>query len=594
MPALMVMAALMRLTFSGPSGAAPGSCGDAATPMHAVQGASEVSPMEGRSVVVEGGLIGDFQAAEELQGFFVQEADADRDDDPATSEALFVFEGEEVTREVAEGDRVRVAGTVKEYGGMTELTDVTGVTICGEAGQVTPVALRLPLGEAALERVENMRVTFPQALTISGYADFDRFGEITLSHPAGGRPRMITPTAHLDPGDPEAARQVRTAASRRITLDDGRYVQNPDPLRHPDGQAFTQDHRFRGGDLVTDAEGMLTYAFGAYRLHPTRAATYTGTNPRPTVPEEVGGALRVAAVNAHNYFTTLGRRGAQDADALARQRAKLVAMLASLDADVLALVEVENGDGAAIDLISALEDEGGGGSYDVVRTGVLGSDEIEVALAYRPAAVTPVGPHAVLDAPAFLDPNDVGMDLNRPVLAQTFEDARGGVFTVAAVHLKSKGSACGAGDDDPLQGNCNRTRALAARHLSAWLAGDPTGSGDPDALILGDLNAYDQEDPIRALEAGGYTDLLDRHEGAFAYTYGFDAQFGHLDYALANASLAPQVTGATAWHVNADEPDVLDDRADHAGPAQRALYRPDAFRASDHDPVLIGLELDTP
>jgi hypothetical protein len=132
-----------------------------------------------------------------------------------------------------------------------------------------------------------------------------------------------------------------------------------------------------------------------------------------------------------------------------------------------------------------------------------------------------------------------------------------------------------------------------------WLATDPTDSGDPDALIIGDLNSYDEEDPIDAIVAGpddrrrtrdDYTDLLERFEGELAYTYVFDGLVGYLDHALANTSLTRQVTGATAWHINADEPDLLDYDTTFKSDGQDALYAPDPYRSSDHDPVIVGLE----
>ncbi len=72
-------------------------------------------------------------------------------------------------------------------------------------------------------------------------------------------------------------------------------------------------------------------------------------------------------------------------------------------------------------------------------------------------------------------------------------------------HLKSKGSDCdGIGDPDTGdgQGNCNLTRMAAAQAMVDWLATDPTGSGDPDFIIMGDLNSYAMEDPIDAILAG--------------------------------------------------------------------------------------------
>ncbi|MYC86368.1 MAG: hypothetical protein F4X18_12790, partial [Acidimicrobiia bacterium] len=215
--------------------------------------------------------------------------------------------------------------------------------------------------------------------------------------------------------------------------------------------------------------------------------------------------------------------------------------------------------------------------------------------------MTPVGPHAVIDSSvdaAFVDTK------NRPGLIQTFEEvATGERFTVAVNHFKSKGSSCDELGDPELrdgQANCNGTRTAAAEALARYLATDPTAGGDPDILIIGDLNAYAREDPIRALEVAGYTDLIRRFAGADAYSYVFDGQLGYLDYALASPSLLRQVTGAAGWCINADEPPLLDYNDDvlDAGEAtyQRKsaappIYETDAFRSSDHDPVIVGLQL---
>jgi hypothetical protein len=71
----------------------------------------------------------------------------------------------------------------------------------------------------------------------------------------------------------------------------------------------------------------------------------------------------------------------------------------------------------------------------------------------------------------------------------------------------------------------------------------------------------------------------------------FDGQSGYLDHSLANPSLAAQVTGAADWHINADEPDLLDYDTSFKPAAQDALYEPNAYRSSDHDPVIVGLDL---
>jgi hypothetical protein len=186
--------------------------------------------------------------------------------------------------------------------------------------------------------------------------------------------------------------------------------------------------------------------------------------------------------------------------------------------------------------------------------------------------------------------------LNRPVLAQTFEeDATGARFTLAVAHLKSKGSDCNAVGDPDVgdgQGNCNVTRTQAATALVNWLATDPTGSGDPDFAIIGDLNSYAMEDPVRAIENGGYVNLIDANLDGEAYSFVFGGQSGYLDHALASPSLATQATGAAEWHTNADEPVALDYNLEFKSANQQTtFYDPGPYRASDHDPLVFGLNL---
>ncbi|MEA3309947.1 MAG: hypothetical protein U9Q70_10605, partial [Chloroflexota bacterium] len=144
-------------------------------------------------------------------------------------------------------------------------------------------------------------------------------------------------------------------------------------------------------------------------------------------------------------------------------------------------------------------------------------------------------------------------------------------------------------------GNCNLTRQAATEAMLAWLATDPTGVADADYLIIGDLNSYAMEDPITTLKDGGYTDLLNSYVGAEAYSYVYKGQAGYLDHALASPTLLSQITDSTVWHINADEPRVLDYNTENKSAGQIiSLYNADPYRASDHDPVVIGLELKPP
>ena len=198
--------------------------------------------------------------------------------------------------------------------------------------------------------------------------------------------------------------------------------------------------------------------------------------------------------------------------------------------------------------------------------------------------------------------------MGRPPLAETFtlDSDRSGrgqrrAFTVVVNHFKSKGSSCGAADPvDPHQAECNLTRVAQATALLEFVDWLQTNSGDEDVLIFGDLNSYAMEDPMDTLKAGGdgvagngddFTDLLQLFEGPLAYGYVFDGQLGSLDQALASGSLLAQVLEATSFHINADEPDILDYDMSFKRPAQDALYEPLPYRASDHDPLIIRIKL---
>ncbi|MDH3463768.1 MAG: ExeM/NucH family extracellular endonuclease, partial [Acidimicrobiia bacterium] len=563
--------------------------------IHDVQGDGMSSTLAGQLVVVEGIVVGDFQsdgngADGDLGGFNLQEEDADADADSLTSEGVFVFDGATPAVDVAAGDLVRVTGLVSEVNGLTEITP-TSVEV-SSSGNPLPAAtlLTFPVSATdALEAYEGMSVTVTQPMYISEFFNFDRYNEVVLTSA-----RQFQATAVFTPGSPDAALLASSNALGRITLDDGRTESNPDPALHPNGAVFDLTNLFRGGDVVNNVTGVIDYARDLYRIQPTEGADYTALNARTSAPDDVGGSMTVAAFNVLNYFTTLDSRGADTEEEFRRQRDKIFSALAVIDADVVGLIEIENNGTAVDDLVTGLNSVVGAGTYAYVDTGPIGPDEIAVAFIYKPETVDAIGAHAVLDDAAFLDPNGLGEAKNRPALAQTFQDkGTGGVATVVVNHLKSKGSECGPADDDPEAGSCNLTRTLAAQALADWLDTDPTDSGDEDFLIIGDLNSYDKEDPIVAMEAAGYTDLVGLFGGEFAYSYVFDGSLGYLDYAMANEALLDEVTGVTVWHINADEPDLIDYDVSFKKPAQDLLYAPDAYRSSDHDPVVIGLALHT-
>jgi hypothetical protein len=202
--------------------------------------------------------------------------------------------------------------------------------------------------------------------------------------------------------------------------------------------------------------------------------------------------------------------------------------------------------------------------------------------------VAEAGTPAMLDDPSF-------DNQARNPLAQTFrQKSTGEKITVCINHFRAKGSAAtGTGNTDSGdgQGTNNALRVQEADALTKWLATNPTGDSDPDVLIIGDLNSYAKEDPIAHLETAGFISETERYEGVGGYSYSFNGEFGHLDHALASPHLDAQVKSAATWHVNSDEPVYYDYNVENKSTAQQAINVGTPYRYSDHDPVVLGVEL---
>jgi len=590
------------------------------TAAYSIQGNGTATPLAGQVVTTQGVVVGDYEgAAPTLRGFYVQDATGDAD--PATSDAVFVFNSN--NDNVALGDVVRVTGTAQEFQDQTQLASVSSVIVCSSGASMTPVDVSLPFASTTfLERYEGMLVRLPQTLYVTEHFQLGRFGQVVMS--AGSR--LYQPTHLVAPGGPALALQAQNDLNR-IIVDDAENRQNPDPILFGlGGNPLSASNTLRGGDAATGIVGVLTYTWAgnsasgnAYRVRPVGALggalpAFTSINARPAAPASVGGTLTAGAMNVLNYFNTFSGctlgvggattscRGAEDATEFTRQSQKTVASILALDADILGVVEIENdgyGPASAIaELVNQLNGIAGAGTYAFVdvdaatgQVNALGTDAIKVGLLYKPAAVTPVGTTGALNSVAFVNGGDLA-PRNRPALAQAFRQPNNATVVVVVNHFKSKGSACDTPDLGDGQGECSLVRNNAAGELRNWLAADPTQTGDTDVLVLGDLNSYAREDAIATLENGGYTNLLSSQLGVSAYSYVFDGQWGYLDYALASSSLVSQVSGVTEYHISADEPSVLDYNTNFKSPGQVAsLFAPDQYRSADHDPVLVGLNL---
>ncbi len=603
------------------------------TPISQIQGSGHTSPLVGQAVTTRG-----IVTRVNNNGFFIQ---SDTPDGNAqTSEGLFVFTSSAPT--VVANQLVQLTGTVAEYNTgaasntltasrpITQLTNVSGLSTLASNQALAPTPLTLPATQDELEALEGMLVQVTNTLTASQNYFQGRYGQVTLS--AEGR--LVKPT-NIHPAGSVAAQQLAEAnAQRQLLLDDGSSMQNPTPIPY-----IGADNTLRAGDTLDGLVGVLDYGLStasntglaSYKVHPTQAVSFQRAHPRSAKPADVGGNLKVASFNVLNYFTTftngqtasggsgqgcsLGSsvaagncRGADNLTEFTRQRDKIVQALLGLDADVVGLMEIQNnGNAAAQNLVDALNAVAGAGTYATVPLPVAfdatvggsptGTDAIRVALIHKPAKVTPQG-SALADTDAVH---------NRPPLAQAFATPNGERFTIVVNHFKSKGCTDASGanaDQGDGQGCYNASRQAQASRLLTFVNELQARTSDSDVLVIGDLNAYGKEDPILTLAQGGLQDLIAAFEGESGYSYVFDGEVGYLDHALATAGARAQVSGVTHWHINADEPFVIDydmnfKRSPGTGQCYNAsltacspdLYTATPYRSSDHDPVLIGLNL---
>ena len=269
----------------------------------------------------------------------------------------------------------------------------------------------------------------------------------------------------------------------------------------------------------------------------------------------------------------------------------------ALDADVTTLMEIEDtnstgfGDGtpdqAVANLVGRLNAAAGFDKWDYSPLPdellAVDRDVIRNAIIYQDDVVQPVG-----DSVGLVD-EAVWFNAREPI-AQTFAKD-GDRFTVVANHLKSKSNSTPpqqGNDNEDIgdgQGAFNGDRTRQAASLAGFAEELRTSTGDEDVLIMGDLNAYTQEDPIEVLRDAGFTDLGSELDPG-RYSFVFDELSGSLDHAMSTGPLAAKVTGLAHWNINSVESFAYQYDGDPA------LFAPHQFRSSDHDPLVLGIDLE--
>ncbi|VXA79086.1 MULTISPECIES: ExeM/NucH family extracellular endonuclease [Aeromonas] len=634
---------------------------DQLIPVPAIQGTGSSSPLvpagkfESEQAHATRGVV--TQVVSGLyKGFFIQ--DPQGDGDPASSDGLFVY-STQANSAIVPGAEVCVSGKVKEYFNQTQINADELVVTQPMVALLPAVDLVPVAGETLnqlLERHEGMQVRLvpESSLVVTRNFSFDYDGKrnnLVLSY---GAP-LIKSTQKFAALSEEASQWALRNQQNQLVVETD--------AKAPDGvlpwyPAFNaEDGYLRIGDKLNGLEGALGYSYNLFRLVASNRIDssdidHSGWDRVETPELAEAGDLRVASFNVLNFFTTVvggdanptgTNRGALTVGEFEKQRTKIVSAITRLNADVVGLMEIENngyGDNSAIaNLVEALNaaqpDEADHYRWIASPDGQpIGTDAITVGLIYRPASVTPQGAASLIVLPVqqaeAVDASGKPVAINqgmRESLLQQFSSPKGDApLTLVVNHLKSKGSACfedypDYASADPLdgQGHCNALRVSAAKVLGESLK-DMSG----DLLIIGDLNAYGMEDPIRVLtsydpaaqprqimsasfttlagqpfeESGsalgkgyGFVNLNTRFHGTDTYSYSYEGELGNLDHALANPSLAGKVIGIEDWHINSAESNFFEYGSKYTG----QLAKSDGpFSASDHDPVLVAIQYPLP
>ncbi|HBZ34418.1 MAG TPA: hypothetical protein DEO38_04875 [Bacteroidales bacterium] len=314
---------------------------------------------------------------------------------------------------------------------------------------------------------------------------------------------------------------------------------------------------------------------------PQRHFTYSELN----TPPNVGKRDEIVLVCCMNlcYFLVenlgSGSQGPTSSSQQTLQYSKIIDALTAIDADIYGFVEIEQGQGALQKLAQGLT-HALGRQFSYINDGLSASGTwTKAGYVYCTDRIERVGSMV-----------NVNTGVKNRKKLQTFRDkASGESFVLGINHFKAKVNGPSSGidaDQGDGQGAYNNARKVEAQAVLSSINTNLSTLSDPDILLMGDLNAYAKEDPIRVFTDAGYRDLHEMFHAdtaySYVYTYG-EYTAGYLDHALANSSMAAQVCGAAAWHINSDEPYNKSYRYSAADNSK--------FRCSDHDPILVGIKL---
>ncbi|WP_405874139.1 endonuclease/exonuclease/phosphatase family protein [Streptomyces sp. NBC_00005] len=562
--------------------------------IHDIQGSTRTSAYAGQKVTDVAGIVTGVRTYGSSRGFWIQ--DPNPDDNPATSEGVFVFTSS--TPKVAVGDSVTVTGTVSEYvpGGtssgnqsVTEITKPTITTV--STGNAVPAATVIdaksvpsrytPAGDTAASGSINALTLQPKKYALDYYESLEGMNVQVKNT------RVVTAT------DPYTELWVTVKPHENPTRRGGTLygsydAQNTGRLQIQSLGATADFPVANVGDSLTGTTaGPMDYnQFGGYTLVANEIGTLkSGGLQRETTKKQSRSELAVATYNVENLDPS-------DAT-FAEHAAAIVNNLQS--PDIVSLEEIQDNNGATDDgtvaadvtvnkLIDAIvaaggpkyqwrsinpvNDQDGGEPGGNIRQVFLFNPE-RVSFTDRAGGdsttavgVTKVHGKAQLTAsPGRVAPADSAWANSRKPLAGEFV-FRGKTVFVVANHLNSKGGDQGlTAQYQPPVRSSETQRHAQATLVNAFVKSILDVQKNADVIALGDMNDFDFSGTTKILESdGALWSAIQSLPKSERYTYDYQGNQQVLDQIL----ISPSIRRACDFeydsvHVNSEFNDQISD-----------------------------------
>ena len=273
--------------------------------------------------------------------------------------------------------------------------------------------------------------------------------------------------------------------------------------------------------------------------------------------------LLVCGFNVENYFMTWGSMGADSYAEHQAQRAKVHKALKRINADIYGLVELQLGDEAITEIVNDLNNALPDRNYAFFHDSETGTSQ-KVDFVYDKNTVEPINTPAESDEET----------QNRKKMICFREKETGEKFIYSINHFKSMNT----GDEER---RIKEARAVVSLYNNYR---KNNHIREKDVLFMGDMNCYAFTKPIKIFIENGMIDLHRAFHGDSSYSYMYGGMASYIDHAISNGTMFRQVTGMSGFHINSDE----DDKYNYQRSSDETM-----FRCSDHDPVLVGLKLDS-